>query len=70
MNGNRGVTQHGFRPRRCDFNIRGFTRLGIDDLVSNMPEEAFAGFVKDLVVTDGGLQKRVPIDQAFATIDQ
>ena len=70
MHGHGRVAQHRLGPRGGDRDVRRFARLGIDDRIAEMPEVARHGFVKHFVVADGRLQKRVPIHQPLAAIDQ
>src|SRR6266851_8553358 len=66
MYGHRGVAEHGFRPsrRKADDLVRTF------DWISERPEAAFDGLVIHLIVGDGGLELRIPIDQPLASKDQ
>ncbi len=63
------IAQHGFRPRGGNGDVRRLARLGIDHRILEMPEMALDRLVKNLVVADGRLQKRVPVHEPFAAID-
>src|SRR5438445_7032678 len=66
MHGHRGVAEHRLGPsrRETDELVAAFHR------VAERPEAALDGFVINLVVSDGGLELRIPIDQPLAAIDQ
>src|SRR5262249_43056328 len=66
VDGNRSIAEHrlGASGRKTN------ELVGIFDWVAKCPETAFDGFVVNLVVRHGGLELRVPVDQALAAIDQ
>ncbi len=70
MDGDGGVAEHGFRARggKAD-ELRGGAGVGFDR-ITKRPKAAFDRFGERLVVGDGGLQLRVPIDEAFAAKDE
>ena len=70
MDRNRRIAQHRFGPCRRDRYLGRFARLRVDHWVMEIPEIARHGLMKNLVVTDGGMQKCIPVDQSFAPIDQ
>src|SRR5258708_5542609 len=70
MHRNRSVTEHCLRPGCGHRHMTRFTRLWIDDRISNMPEMTLYCLVEDLVVTHGGLQVGIPVHQPFAAEDQ
>ena len=66
MHGDGGVTQHGLGPG----GRKGEAFVGADDGVGERPEMPLDVLGEDLVVSDGGLQVGVPVDEALAAVDQ
>ncbi len=66
MHGHGRVAEHGFGARRGDSHHA----VGAFDGVANVPQARLDGFVINLVVADAGLELDVPVDKAFAAIDQ
>jgi len=64
-----GVAEQRFRPGRRDLNRFRFPRQGVEYLITNVPETSLHRFVENLVVANGGLQKRIPVDESFAAVD-
>ena len=62
----RGIAQHGFRPGSRD----GQVALAAGQGVAEVPERPFFFFGNDFQVRDGGMEGRVPVDQAVAAVDQ
>ncbi len=69
MNRDGGIAEHGFGARCSNLNPARLARFRIDHGIRNVPEVSLLSHVLDFIVTDGGLQKRVPVDQSLATID-
>ena len=67
MKRHRGIGHDGFRPRRCD--LKEAPRL-FDDLVANEIQIPCLRLVNYLLVGNGSLRRRIPIDHPAATIDQ
>ena len=70
MNGNRRIAQHRFRSRGGDRDVTWFAGFRIDDRILIVPEVAVDCLAEDLVVADGGLQERVPVNESLAAIDE
>ncbi len=66
IHGDRDVAQHGLGPRRRDGDLAAAVR----ERVSNLPERAGLLLVFDFEVGHGGTERRIPVDQARASIDQ
>ena len=64
----RGVTEHGFRSG-CDFDLSWLIRFRVNDRIGEVPEMALLGYIFNLIVADCSLQKRIPVDEAFALIN-
>ncbi len=60
------VAEHGFRTRGRHHQFA----AAVAQRVADRPQEAVFLFVDDFQVGDRGLQHRVPVDQALATVDQ
>ncbi len=69
MHGNGRIAEHRLRPRGGDRHVRRLAGLGVDDRIAEVPEMALDRLVEDLIVADGRLEERVPIDQPLAAID-
>ena len=66
MHGQRGVTEHGFRPRGGEDHVA----LSIRARVAKMPQVASFLVGDHLQVGEGGVQHGIPVDQALAAVDQ
>ncbi len=66
MDRNRGITEHRFRPGRRHHHVAG--TVGIR--VANMVELALGLLVFDLVVGQGGMAARAPVDDVVSLVDQ
>ena len=60
------IAEHCFRARRGD----GQRGAAVSQGVTNMPQVPLLLFLHHFEVGDGGLQHRVPVDQALAAVDQ
>ena len=69
MHGHGRIAQHGLRPRGGNRHVVGSPGSRIDHRILEVPEMALHRLVENLVVADGRLQERVPVDQPFAAID-
>ena len=58
------------RTCRCDNYFCGFTWLRINDGIADVPKMSFYFFVEDFIVTDGRLQKRIPVDKSLSATDK
>ena len=63
VNGHGGVAEERLGPRGGHRHALRLARLRIDDVVADVPEVALHLLVKHLVVANGGLQERVPVDE-------
>ena len=71
MNANGGIPEHRFGSRGTERNpFPGRLSRLVDHRIVHRPEVAVDLFLIDFVVRNGGLQKRIPIHQPLATIDQ
>ena len=73
MDRHRRVAQHRLRPRGGDSHVLRLAGQRIayrHNRVVEVPEVPRHRLVKDLVVADGRLQHRVPVDQPLAAVDQ
>ena len=66
VHGHGRVAQERLRPGRRHGQARRLAGPGIDHVVADVPEVALHRLVEDLVVADGRLQERVPVDQPLA----
>jgi len=64
------VAQHRLRPRRGDRDVPRLASLRVDDRIVEVPEVPGHRLMKDLVVADGRLKRRVPVDQPLTAVDQ
>ncbi len=72
IDGNAGIAQQGFRAGGSDNQIIFAVCRGraIRQRIADMPHRAFAFAVFYFQIGDSGAQFRVPVYQAFATVDQ
>ena len=72
VHGHGGIAQHRFRTGGGDHEIAlAILRLfAVGQRIAKVPEKAFLFLVLDLEVGNGGVQLRVPVDQALATVNQ
>src|SRR5947207_1554032 len=71
MNGDRGVGDDRFRAGCCyGYEVARLPAAGINQRVTDMPEEGLLLLVVDLQVAEGALATGTPVDQAVAPIDQ
>ena len=70
MHRDRRIAEHRLGPRRRNGHMGRLVRLRVDHRIVEIPEMAADRLVEDFVVGDGRLQRRVPVDQPFAPIDQ
>ena len=72
VNGHAGIAQQGFRTGGGDhqviFTVSGFRAIG--QRVADVPHGTFRFAVFHFEVGNGGAQFRVPVNQAFAAVDQ
>ncbi len=66
VDGHRTVAQHGFRTRGGDSQVA----LGASQRIVEVPEMALLLFGDYLQVGDRGVQRRIPVDQALAAVNQ
>ena len=70
---NSRIAQHGLGPGCSHGDMLDTLAIDLDtfdERITHVPEMALNGFMLDLVVGENGLGGRVPVDQAFATVDQ
>ena len=66
MHHHRGVAEHRFRPCRGDHQ----RAAAVAERIADRPQKAVLFLVDHFQVGDRGLQHRVPVDEALATVDQ
>ena len=66
VDGHGGVAEHGFRPG----GRHGQVTFAARQRVLEVPQLTLFFFLDDFQVRDGGVQYRVPVDQALAAVDQ
>ena len=70
VNRDRDVAEHRFRARRRDGNELRLAFLRVDDRVIQVPKVSGDRFVEHFVVADRRLERDVPVDEAFAAVNQ
>ena len=67
MKRHRCIGHDRFRPRRCDFEKAAWF---LHNLVANEIQISFLRLANHLLVGNGSLRRRIPIDHAATAIDQ
>src|SRR5690606_7828868 len=66
MNGDRSITQHGFRSSRRNRNLS----IHPDDRVGERPEVPLKRFVSHFIISDGCLEISIPVHETLASKDE